>query len=139
MNQTGCKQVLYVCVHNAGRSQMSEAFTRALSGGRIEGVSAGTQPGERVNPRAVEVMNELGVDMSAQSPRLLTREMLDSSDRVITMGCGVSESCPALLGGELEDWGLDDPAGQPLEKVREIRDQIRLRVEVLLEEMERER
>ena len=133
------KQVLYVCVHNAGRSQMAEAFTRALSRGRVRGVSAGTEPGERVNPRAVEVMGELGIDMGGQQPRLLTAEMIASADRVITMGCGVSESCPALLGGPMEDWGLDDPAGQPPEKVRQIRDQIRARVEALLRELEGER
>jgi arsenate reductase (thioredoxin) len=129
------KTVLYVCVHNAGRSQMAEAFTNVLGGGKVQGVSAGTEPGERVNPVALEAMREIGIDMNGQRPRLLTREMLDTADRAITMGCGVAESCPALLGGPMEDWGLDDPAGQPIEKVREIRDQIRERVEKLLDKL----
>ena len=135
-SKTETPSILYVCVHNAGRSQMAEAFTNALSGGRVKGVSAGTEPGGKVNPQAVAVMGELGIDMTSQTPKLLTREMMDGSDRVITMGCGVSESCPMLLGGPMEDWGLDDPAGQPIEKVRQIRDQIKAHVEDLLSELE---
>jgi len=132
--------VLFVCVHNAGRSQMAEAFTNKLAAERdyaIRGLSAGTEAGERVNPVAVQVMNELGVSMGGQAPKQLTQEMADSASRIITMGCGVdATSCPARIHLS-EDWGLDDPAGQPIEKVREIRDLIWRHVKDLLDEMTR--
>ena len=132
------KTVLYVCVHNAGRSQMAEAFTNALSGGKVRGVSAGTVAGERVNPMAEEAMREVGISMAGQKPKQLTQEMADAADRVITMGCGVvAEACPAkfILS---DDWGLDDPAGRPIETVREIRDRIKRQVEKLLAELDAE-
>jgi arsenate reductase len=132
------KTALFVCVHNAGRSQMAEAFTSHLAeekGLALEGLSAGTEAGSRINPLAVEVMGELGISMEGQAPKQLTQEMADSASRIITMGCGVdAEACPARIHLS-EDWGLDDPAGKPIEKVREIRDQIRERVLRLLEEL----
>lgn len=131
-------QILYVCVHNAGRSQMAEAFTNALAEEMrlpVIGISAGTMGGKTLNPAAVEVMKEAGISLHGQQPKLITQEMVDSSDRIISMGCGVDASaCPARLL-LTEDWDLDDPAGQPIEKVREIRDQIRGRVEALLAEV----
>jgi arsenate reductase len=133
------KTVLFVCVHNAGRSQMAEAFVNKLAAERglpVRGESAGTEVGERVNPLAVQVMAELGISMEGQKPKQLTQELADASDRIITMGCGVdAASCPARIHLS-EDWGLDDPAGQSIERVREIRDQIRSRVEELLAEGE---
>ncbi len=131
------KQVLFVCVHNSGRSKMAEAFFNQMAQGRdMSAQSAGTQPGAGVNPTVVEAMREIGIDLSASKPSQLTPEMARSADRVITMGCGVAESCPA---GFLitEDWGLDDPAGQPVEKVRAIRDQVKERVQALIADLER--
>ena len=132
------KTVLYVCVQNAGRSQMAEAFTNSLAAEQrlpVRGFSAGTEVGTRINPLAVEVMQELGISMEGQSPKQLTQAMADSASRIVTMGCGVdATSCPARIHLS-EDWSLDDPAGHPIEKVRAIRDQIRERVEALLEEM----
>lgn len=133
------KTVLFVCVHNAGRSQMAEAFVNYLAAERglsVRGESAGTVAGNRINPVAVEVMTELGISMEGQVPKQLTQARADASDRIITMGCGVDASaCPARILIS-EDWGLDDPAGQPIETVRRIRDEIRAKVEVLLSEME---
>ena len=132
------RHVLYVCVHNAGRSQMAEAFTNAIAARRglaVRGHSAGTEAGERVNPLAVQVMEEIGISLEGHAPRQLTQEMADEASRIITMGCGVeATSCPARMHLS-EDWGLDDPAGKPIEKVREIRDQIHRRVEGLLSEI----
>lgn len=132
------KEILYVCVHNAGRSQMAEAFTNALAarhGIAVRGLSAGTEAGARVNPLAVQVMGEIDISLEGQTPKQLTQEMADAASRIITMGCGVdATSCPARIHLS-EDWGLDDPAGQPIEKVREIRDQIQTRVETLLSEL----
>lgn len=134
------RTVLFVCVHNAGRSQMAEAFVSRLAAARglpIRGVSAGTEPGTQVNPVARAVMAEVGIPLEGQSPKPLTRELGDAADRIITMGCGVDQgACPARVR-PTEDWGLDDPAGQPIERVREIRDQIRRRVQELLTELER--
>lgn len=130
------KKVLFVCVHNSGRSKMAEAFFNRMAAGRdMEALSAGTQPANSVNPTVVAAMREVGIDLSGEVPRRLTREMAQSADRVITMGCGVAESCPA---GFLitEDWGLEDPQGQPIEKVRQIRDQIRERVATLIASLE---
>jgi arsenate reductase len=132
------KTVLYVCVHNAGRSQMAEAFTNRLAeekGIGVRGQSAGTVTGERINPAAAQAMEEVGIPLTGQFPKKITQEMADGSDRVIWMGCGVdAEACPArfLLA---EDWGLADPAGQPIEKVRVIRNQIREKVEALLDNL----
>ena len=122
--------VLYVCVHNAGRSQMAAAYTRVLSGGDIEVRSAGSAPGERINPAAVEAMLEEGIDMRAEVPKVLTVEAVQASDVCITMGCG--DTCPIFPGKRYEDWVLDDPAGQGVEAVRPIRDVIRRRVEELI-------
>jgi arsenate reductase len=132
------KTVLFVCTHNAGRSQMAEAFVNRRVQERglpVRAVSAGTTAGARVNPAAAEVMAEIGISLEGQRPKQLTQEMADSAERIITMGCGVDASaCPARIYVS-EDWGLDDPAGQPLETVRAIRDQIQAHVEKLLAEM----
>lgn len=132
------KTMLFVCVHNAGRSQMAEAFVNAFAAEHhypVRGLSAGTESGERINPLAAQVMDEIGITLEGHKPKQLTQEMADAADRIITMGCGVdATSCPARIHLS-EDWGLDDPAGQPLAKVREIRDQIRNRVEALMAEI----
>ena len=128
------KTVLFVCVHNAGRSQMAEAFFNRLAAGRAQAISAGTMPAERVHPEVVEAMAEVGIDLSRQKPKLLTPEMIEEASRIITMGCSVEEVCPAVFVPS-EDWELEDPKGQPIEKVRAIRDEIRRRVEALVEEM----
>ncbi len=125
--------VLYVCVHNAGRSQMAAAWTRHLSGGAVEVRSAGSAPADQINPVAVEAMLEVGIDMRAEQPKVLTTDAVQASDAVITMGCG--DACPIFPGKRYEDWKLDDPAGQGLDAVRPIRDEIRGRVEALLREL----
>jgi arsenate reductase (thioredoxin) len=122
--------VLYVCVHNAGRSQMAAAYTRVLSGGRVEVRSAGSAPGDQVNPAAVQAMLEEGIDMSAEVPKMLTTEAVQASDVCVTMGCG--DTCPVFPGKRYEDWELEDPAGQGVDAVRPIRDEIRRRVEDLI-------
>jgi protein-tyrosine-phosphatase len=124
---------MFVCVHNAGRSQMAAGFMRELSGGRVEVRSAGSVPAEQINPVAVEAMREVGIDITAEKPKILTPEAVEVSDVVITMGCG--DVCPYFPGVRYEDWTLDDPAGQPIEKVREVRDEIRRRIEGLLGEL----
>lgn len=131
-------EALFICVGNAARSQMAEAFFNQLAQGRARAVSAGTRPEARVAPAAVAVMRELGIDISGQRPKPLTAEIIEQADRVISLGCGVAESCPVELGARIdEDWGLEDPAaGGPVEKVREIRDDIRRRVTLLLEELD---
>ena len=125
--------MLFVCVHNAGRSQMAAGFLRALSGGDVEVRSAGSLPGDRVNPAAVAAMAEVGVDISGQQPKVLTTDAVEASDVVITMGCG--DACPVFPGKRYLDWQLDDPAGRGVEAVRPIRDEIRRRVEELLTEL----
>ena len=125
--------VLFVCVHNAGRSQMAAAFVEHLSKGQIDVRSAGSAPGEKVNPAAVAAMAEEGIDMAAAQPKLLTTEAVEVSDVVITMGCG--DACPIFPGKRYEDWKLDDPAGKGVEAVRPIRDEIRARVEQLVDEL----
>ncbi len=125
--------VLFVCVHNAGRSQMAAAYLAHLSGGAVEVRSAGSAPGERVNPVAAAAMLEEGIDISAEQPKVLTTEAVRDSDVVVTMGCG--DTCPIFPGKRYEDWVLDDPAGQGLEVVRPIRDEIRGRVLTLLDEL----
>lgn len=131
-------RILFVCVHNAGRSQMAEAFTNKLARDRglnVEAESAGTVAGKILNPIAVEAMGELGISMEGHAPKLLTQAMADMADRIISMGCGVdAAACPAKFM-LTEDWALDDPAGQSLEAVRAIRDQIEARVEAMLEEI----
>lgn len=124
-------EVLFVCEHNAGRSQMAAALTHRLSAGRVAVLSAGSHPEEQVNPVVVEAMDELGVDISMEFPKPLTDEVVRAADAVITMGCG--DACPIYPGKRYEDWEVADPAGQPLDVVREIRDDIRRRVEALLE------
>ncbi|MCS3493287.1 arsenate reductase [Arthrobacter sp. JUb119] len=125
--------VLFVCVHNAGRSQMAAAFLSHLSGGRIEVRSAGSAPADSVNPAAVEAMKEVGIDMSAQTPKVLTTQAVQDSDVVITMGCG--DACPFFPGKRYEDWKLEDPAGQGIDGVRPIRDEIRARIENLIADL----
>ncbi|MEE1622380.1 arsenate reductase ArsC [Zafaria sp. J156] len=122
--------VLFVCVHNAGRSQMAAGFLTELGQGRIEVRSAGSQPAETVNPAAVAAMAELGIDLSAETPKVLTTDAVQASDVVITMGCG--DECPYFPGKRYEDWKLDDPAGRGIDAVRPIRDEIRERVEALI-------
>lgn len=131
--------VLFVCVHNAGRSKMAEAFFNQLARERglpAQALSAGTQPAETVNPAVVAVMREVGLDLTGERPRLLTNDLVAQADRVITMGCSVdAQACPALLLKNVEDWGLPDPHGQPITVVRQIRDEIRRRVALLLDEI----
>ena len=122
--------VLFVCVHNAGRSQMAAGFLQQLGEGRIEVLSAGSQPADAVNPAAVEAMAEVGIDVAGNQPKLLTDSSVQTADVVITMGCG--DECPFYPGKRYEDWVLDDPAGQGVEAVRPIRDEIRTRVEALI-------
>jgi len=125
--------VLFVCVHNAGRSQMAAGFLTALSGGAVEVRSAGSMPAEQINPAAVEAMLELGVDIRAEKPKVLTTDAVRASDVVVTMGCG--DTCPYFPGKRYEDWVLEDPAGQGVEAVRPIRDEIRGRILTLLDEL----
>lgn len=125
--------VLFVCVHNAGRSQMAAGFLRAIAGDRIDVRSAGSMPADRINPVAVEAMREVGIDITAEQPKVLTTEAVQASDVVITMGCG--DACPFFPGKRYEDWALDDPAGQSIDAVRPIRDDIRTRIERLLAEL----
>ncbi|MDN3481731.1 arsenate reductase ArsC [Arthrobacter sp. APC 3897] len=130
---TARPSVLFVCVHNAGRSQMAAAYLRALSGGRIEVRSAGSAPAVSVNPAAVEAMAEESIDMSAELPKVLTTEAVKESDVVITMGCG--DACPIFPGKRYEDWQLEDPAGQGLAAVRPIRDDIKARIRDLIADL----
>ena len=122
--------VLFVCVHNAGRSQMAAGFLRHLAGDRIEVLSAGSEPADSINPVAVAAMAEEGIDIAGEQPKVLTTQSVSASDVVITMGCG--DACPFFPGIRYEDWQLDDPAGQELAAVRPIRDEIRRRVEELI-------
>ena len=126
-------RVLFVCVHNAGRSQMAAGFMSHLGQGRVEVLSAGSAPKDSINPVAVEAMAEIGIDISNNSPKVLTNDAVEQSDAVITMGCG--DVCPFYPGKRYEDWVLDDPAGQGIESVRVIRDEIKVRVETLLAEL----
>ncbi len=126
--------VLFVCVHNSGRSKMAEAFFNLRARGQAVARSAGTMPGDGVNPTVVQAMAELDIDLSGNMPSLLTQDMLDAAERVFTMGCNVEEACPANMV-VTEDWPLDDPKDQPIEKVREIRDVVSRRVDALLAEM----
>ena len=134
MSATPLASVLFVCVHNAGRSQMAAGFLSQLAGDRIEVRSAGSIPGEQVNPAAVEAMREVGVDISDQKPKVLTTEAVQASDYVITMGCG--DACPIFPGKKYLDWALEDPAGQGVEAVRPIRDEIKVLIEGLIAEID---
>ena len=125
--------VLFVCVHNAGRSQMAAGFLREIAGDRVEVRSAGSMPADQINPIAVDAMAEHGIDITAEAPKVLTTEAVQASDVVITMGCG--DACPIFPGKRYEDWTLDDPAGQGIEAVRPIRDDIRERIERLVAEL----
>ena len=125
--------VLFVCVHNAGRSQMAAAFLTHLSQGAVDVRSAGSEPADRVNPAAVAAMAEVGIDIAAEQPKILTTEAVKASDVVITMGCG--DTCPFYPGKRYEDWVLEDPAGKGVDAVRPIRDEIRRRVENLISEL----
>jgi arsenate reductase len=125
--------VLFVCVHNAGRSQMAAGFLTHLAAGRIEVRSAGSAPADQVNPAAVEAMKEVGIDIGAQTPKILTRDTVLASDVCITMGCG--DTCPIFPGKQYLDWVLDDPAGRGVEEVRPIRDEIERRVRALIKEL----
>ena len=119
-------RVLFVCLHNAGRSQMSQALFERAAGGRHEAASAGTTPGDRVHPEVVEVMRELGMDLAERKPQLLTRELAEWADVVVTMGCG--DACPYIPGKRYLDWELEDPKGRPIDEVRATRDEIERRV-----------
>lgn len=125
--------VLFVCVHNAGRSQMAAGLLQQLAGDRIEVRSAGTQPGTQINPVAAAAMAEIGIDITSATPKVLTDNSVETSDVVITMGCG--DTCPYFPGVSYRDWKLDDPAGQPIEVVRRIRDEIAQRVRELVDEL----
>ncbi|MCX4471567.1 arsenate reductase ArsC [Micromonospora sp. NBC_01655] len=125
--------VLFVCVHNAGRSQLAAGWLRHLAAGRVEVRSAGSAPAETINPAAVEAMREVGIDITDQTPRLLEYDTVEASDVVITMGCG--DACPVFPGKRYEDWKLEDPAGKGVEAVRPIRDEIKTRIEKLLADL----
>jgi arsenate reductase (thioredoxin) len=125
--------VLFVCVHNAGRSQMAAGYLHHWAGDRIDVRSAGSEPADQLNPVAVEAMREEGIDVTREHPELLSVETVQASDVVITMGCG--DTCPFFPGKRYEDWKLDDPAGQPLEVVRRIRDEIKFRVQALIQDL----
>ncbi len=133
MSAANTPSVLFVCVHNAGRSQMAAAFLTHLAAGPVEVRSAGSAPAETVNPAVVEAMKEIGIDISAQTPKVLTTDTVKSSDVVITMGCG--DACPIFPGKRYLDWTLDDPAGQGIEAIRPIRDEIQRRIRGLLTDL----
>ncbi|HEY8788689.1 MAG TPA: arsenate reductase ArsC [Actinopolymorphaceae bacterium] len=135
MSVTSRPTVLFVCIHNAGRSQMAAGFLSHLAGDRVDVRSAGSEPGNAINPIAVAAMAEVGVDISNNTPTILTPESVQTAGVVITMGCG--DACPFYPGKRYLDWQLDDPAGQPLERVRPIRDEIERRVTVLIDELAR--
>lgn len=122
------KRVLFVCVENAGRSQMAEAFANLLGKGKLDASSAGVMVAERINPTVVEVMREKGIDISAKKPKTMTPKMAEEADIIITMGCGVEGICPAPLLKNVKDWGLEDPKGKPIEEVRRIRDEVEKKV-----------
>ena len=125
--------VLFVCIHNAGRSQMAAGWLRQLAGDRVDVRSAGSEPADQINPVAVEAMREVGIDIAGAVPHILETEDVRASDVVITMGCG--DACPIFPGKRYEDWDLTDPAGQPINVVREVRDDIRARIEKLVDEL----
>ena len=125
--------VLFVCIHNAGRSQMAAGWLKELAGDRVEIWSAGSEPADQVNSVAVEAMRAVGIDISSEMPKILTTDSVSRADVVVTMGCG--DTCPYFPGKRYEDWDLTDPAGQPIEVVREVRDEIRTRVAALVDDL----
>jgi protein-tyrosine-phosphatase len=127
------KNILFVCVENSGRSQMAEAFAKAYGEGKVLAASAGTLPAKEVNPVAIQVMQEKGIDMSASKPKLITNQMVQEADVIIVMGCSAEGFCPAPLLSKVLDWSIEDPKGKPIERVREIRDEIERKVRMLLE------
>jgi len=129
------KKILFVCAENAGRSQMAEAFANNYGKGKVVASSAGVMLADRVNPVVVEAMKEKGIDISMNKPKLLTTKMAEEADKIITMGCSVEKFCPAPLLKNVIDWGLEDPKGKPIEKVRQIRDEIERRVLKLISEL----
>ena len=129
------KKVLFVCVENAGRSQMAEAFAKTYGKGKVEAKSAGTMPAKEVNSVVVQVMQEKGIALSANKPKLITNETVKEADMIIVMGCSAQGFCPAPLLNKVIDWGIEDPKDKPIEKVREIRDEIEGKVQKLIEEM----
>ncbi|QDI88473.1 arsenate reductase ArsC [Candidatus Nitrosopumilus sp. SW] len=131
------ENVLFVCVENAGRSQMAEAFFRKYAPSKYDVISAGTAPSSQLNPIVVEVMKEIGIDMMQQSPKNLSNEMIETSLKTINMGCMDKESCPALFVNEVLDWNISDPKEKPIDDVREIRDQILKKVLQLIESLEK--
>ena len=133
MTEHARPMVLFVCVHNAGRSQMAAGWLTALAGDAVDVRSAGSEPGDRINPTAVQAMAEVGIDITGEQPKKLTVDAVEQADVVITMGCG--DTCPIFPGKRYEDWDLTDPAGQPVAVVREVRDEIRSRVEQLIAEV----
>ena len=128
-------KVLFVCVENAGRSQMAEAFAKAHGEGQVEALSAGTMPAKEVNPIVIQVMGEKGIDLSTNRPKLITSQMVHEGDTIIVMGCSAEGFCPAPLLNKIVDWGIEDPKGKPIEKVREIRDKIEEKVKRLINEI----
>ena len=130
------RMVLFVCVHNSGRSQMAEAFFNQLGNGKVRALSAGTNPDTTVDSSVIEAMREVGIEISGNRPKALTLEMVEQADKVITMGCGVEGVCPATLV-ETEEWELEDPKGKTLDEVRKIRDEIRVKVAGLLKEIDK--
>jgi protein-tyrosine-phosphatase len=129
------KRVLFVCVENAGRSQMAEAFAKVYGDGKAEATSAGTMPAKEVNPTVIQVMKEKGIDLSTMKPKLITNQMVQEADTIIVMGCSAQGFCPAPLLNKVIDWGIEDPKDKPIETAREIRDEIERRVKKLIEEM----
>jgi arsenate reductase len=128
------RKILFVCVENAGRSQMAEAFAKTIGKGNVEAISAGTMPGKEVNPLVIKVMKEKGIDLSTNKPKLVNNQMVQEADTIIVMGCSAEGFCPAPLLNKVTDWGIEDPKGKPIEKVREIRDEIERNVRMLLNE-----
>ncbi|MGA2768600.1 MAG: arsenate reductase ArsC [Candidatus Bathyarchaeia archaeon] len=128
------KRILFVCVENAGRSQMAEAFARLYGDGKIEASSAGTMPANEVNPMVVQVMREKGIDLLANKPKLITNQMVQEAETIIVMGCSAQGFCPAPLLNRVVDWGIDDPKGKSIERVMEMRDEIEKRVKRLINE-----
>jgi len=135
----GLKKILFVCVENAGRSQMAEAFAKKDGGEEVEVYSAGTMPAPSVHPEVIQVMMEKGIDLSSKKPQILSEKLLEKVDLVITMGCSVEGLCPAPLIKNIIDWKLEDPKGKPIEKVREIRDEVERKVLDLLNQIKQEK
>lgn len=129
------KKILFVCVENSGRSQIAEAFVKTYGKGKVEAISAGTMPAKEVNPIVVEVMQEKGIDLSGKTPKLITNKMVQGADMIIVMGCSAQGFCPAPLLNKVIDWGIEDPKGKPIEKVRETRDEIENKVKKLINEI----